>query len=236
MPRHIIDDDEDDEQDLTGFELLQSVEPEENGDSRQEREIASPTSATNDTVNTINTIAVVDTSCTFVGMPPGPPSDHTGLLDVHEGVARCFLADELEGRICFVREFCKNHGYPRDLISSNRPCLVRAAEAPGLMQQWFVIDSLVMRNVDRYPSGVLEKWIGDVETHLEYNGCFNMSATTLNLHYLTRTEILTFQLFLPILLNYRRTIEQALVQCHLALQGEDTLRSPAHIISHSMGV
>ena len=222
MPRHIVDDDDDDdengEQDLTGFELLQSVEPEDGG------EIASPTSATNDTVNTINTVYIP------------PHSENSSLFELRSGLARCFLVDELEGRMRFVYEFCKKSGYSRDLISSNRPCLVRAAEAPGLMQQWFVIESLVMRNVDRYPSGVLEQWMGDVQTHLEYNGCFYMSAVTLNLHYLTKSEILTFQLFLPILLSYRLTMEQALVQCHLALQGEDTLRSPAHIISHSMGV
>ena len=228
MPRRIrggMIDYEDDE--LNVFELLQSVEPEECDGS-----------PTDDTMNTPDTAAAVDTSCTFVGMLPGAPSDQTGLLDAHEGLARCFLVDELEGKIRFVREFCKKHGCPRDLISSNRPCLVRAAEAPGLMHQWWVIESLVMRNVDRYPSGVLQQWMEDVDTHLECNG-LNTSRSalvSLNLHYLTESEVLTFKLFLPILSNYRLIMEHSLIQCHLVLKSEDTLRSPAHIVSHSMGV
>jgi hypothetical protein len=147
-------------------------------------------------------------------------------LETQLPVAKKFMMDAVEGRVKYVREFVLKN----TPVMCNRPILVRAAEATGLAQQWFVIEHMNMQNVDTFPSDDLGRWVGDVETHIEFNGFVYRSAITLDLDYLTMKEIKSALLYLRTVYDARVQIEKALMQSHLSLLSEDAERTPNAIL------
>ena len=141
-------------------------------------------------------------------------------------VAKKFMIDDVEGRVEYVRQFILKN----TPVMCNRPILVRAAEAAGLIQQWFVIEHMIMKNVDTYLSDDLWRWVCDVETHIEFNGYVSRSAITLDLDYLTMEEIKCALLYLRTVYDARVQIEKALMQSHCSLLSEDAERTPNTIL------
>lgn len=138
---------------------------------------------------------------------------------------REYLVEQVDHKMKFVEEFMLKHAPP----VAGRAFLTRAAEAPGLMQQWFVIENMSMYNVDTCSSERLGRWLDDVNTYVEYNGMVYRSAVTLILDYVTMEEVKSFQTFLTTLYESRAKIEQKLVQCHEELKTQDATRSPSTI-------
>ena len=134
---------------------------------------------------------------------------------------REFFIEQVDYKMKFVEAFMLKHAPP----VAGRAFLTRAAEAPGLMQQWYVIENMCMYNVDTRSSEQLGQWLEDANTYVEYNGMVYRSAITLIFDYVTMEEVKSFQMFLKILYESRVKIEQKIVLCHEELKTQDAART-----------